>query len=561
MRISPAEAQASVVALLEAGNVQGALQTLTLASASARDLGDHEDFIEVLELVPMVLRSSDAAWMNLTGRMLCNGRKPKAIREFAAMVFGHFEESEIEVFASRHAWAVLQDGNYELALERVKPLLESTDVDARGMAWRVHSEALSYLGRDGWREAFNVARRSLSGRSLGTALIDHGFHLERAGDALAARRAWSEALALLKNDTHYTAWIHHGLGLSYAREASPIAELHFLEMQVLSRRARAKAFRARALCGLGLARRVLGEWSRAESHYREAARMALEPFDQQQAHRGLGHTLRLAGRTSEALEPLQIAARCIPAEAASGESWVFADLAAALLVLGDDDGARQAILQTGDLFGEDLERGLIVQAELARRSGDANAAIDALRGVRMGSLWAREERECFPALFQLATAMGLAEPPALTRPAKTMVEVRAAGILRVLVNGRDVRLKPTARTGELLVMLLEAGGEETLERLSDLLYGNSEGKGTNRRRHGKAVWHLANELRTALGWEASLEARGGAYRLDPDATWRYDVAEARIRGDRVPQFLEGVYSAWALETANGFMQRDRTDLN
>lgn len=50
-----------------------------------------------------------------------------------------------------------------------------------------------------------------------------------------------------------------------------------------------------------------------------------------------------------------------------------------------------------------------------------------------------------------------------------------------------------------------------------------------------------------LGWEGSIQALRSAYRLDPEAEWQYDVAEARARGEFSGEFLAGVYSEWALE--------------
>jgi hypothetical protein len=44
-----------------------------------------------------------------------------------------------------------------------------------------------------------------------------------------------------------------------------------------------------------------------------------------------------------------------------------------------------------------------------------------------------------------------------------------------------------------------------------------------------------------------------AYQLDPNVTWQYDVREARAHGTHGAvqgDFLEGVYSDWALEVGH-----------
>lgn len=38
-----------------------------------------------------------------------------------------------------------------------------------------------------------------------------------------------------------------------------------------------------------------------------------------------------------------------------------------------------------------------------------------------------------------------------------------------------------------------------------------------------------------------------AYKLDPQAKWHYDIAEARAQGEFGGEFLSGIYSEWARE--------------
>lgn len=95
---------------------------------------------------------------------------------------------------------------------------------------------------------------------------------------------------------------------------------------------------------------------------------------------------------------------------------------------------------------------------------------------------------------------------------------------------------------------IESGGVASLDVIGDALYADSLGP-PEPTRVRQAIWKLVKKLREALGWEGSVRALRGAYRLDPDATWEYDVAEARSRGRFEGPFLEGVYSGWVLEVA------------
>jgi tetratricopeptide (TPR) repeat protein len=548
----------SVRVLSQMGQFDVVRRTLELALVGARDLTEQTMLLEMLEGVPEWVHETNPAWALLRARLLCNTRQSEALLSFTsdALKHEHLDSPGLRVL---HAWALVQAGQCVEGLGVAEEALPVLPESEKGFAWRTVAEARSVLGVVGWHEAFDEACLRLEGRALGTCLIAFGYHLERHGEAVAARRVWLEALGLMAKDAYYLAWIHFDLGRSYVRELHPEAESHMLEAQRLARTPRAVAFASRAALGVGLVRRVLGEWSRAEASYREAVKLAVEPFDRQQALRGLGHTLRLANQPSRALEPLLEATRCWPSERMAQSSWVFADVAAAQVQLGDVAGALEALEHTGEVRGEDLERTLIVRAELARRERDANTALELLRDVRFGTLWAREESTCFAELFKLGDALGLGVPESLPRPNGLHVQVNALGVLRVRVNGRDVPIKPVSRAGELLVLLLERGGSDTVEHLLEALYPNVARFALRGKK--QALSGLVRDLRAALGWEGSVQALGGAYRLDPDAHWDYDVREARVRGEKPGGFLEGVYTDWARQTERALRDPDWLELN
>lgn len=503
-------------------------------------------WLEVLSSVPVTARAAHrvAAW--LTAQLLGNTRSAADVLDFAQIVrAGPLTWAEATPVYAYEAWALTHSGRHEAALERAATLHGNVSGMAAGIAWRAQAQALFWLDRPGWEEAFAAAREHLMGwpRPLGTCWLEEGSLLERAGKHGAARTAWREALLLLEHDAYYAAWLRHALGQSCVRFGLPDAEEHFLALQRVVRQSEARGFRAHAACGLATARRARGEWARAETGYTQAIQAAADTEDQRQAWRGLGHTYRLQGKFELAHEALLRAARCTAGDLESGASWVYADIAATAVQQGDVVGARRALTLTGSVRGEDAERVAIVQAELARQGGDIQAARDLLATVEFDSLWAREEARCFPALFALLSSGQ--RPLPLTRSPRMVVEVQALGTLAVRVNGRPVPVRATGRPGEVLVYLLEHGNRAPTEMIVDALYPGPE----RQRGKSQALWNVVKALRTALGWEGSVRAVDGAYVLDPDTQWSYDVREAVARGTPVPAFLTGVYRPWALARA------------
>jgi hypothetical protein len=160
-------------------------------------------------------------------------------------------------------------------------------------------------------------------------------------------------------------------------------------------------------------------------------------------------------------------------------------------------------------------------------------------------LHAREEARCFPELMQLLYAANKPFPKPLEYVQGITVRVVAQGILSVRINDRPVNIAPTSRAGELLVYLLEQNGAASIDMISDAMFTHL---GIDDRKKARgAIWNLVKTLRQALGWQNSVMALRGAYQLDPNATWQYDMTDARAKRSFQGEFLKGVYSDWALE--------------
>lgn len=521
------DARVSLEALLEAARTASAFRLLEDLVNQASTHQAAEQVVELFGLLPEKLLKQEASFQQLYAMALCRSRQ-------SGRLLAYLEGLTPPIPAALRtywAWALLREGRCEEALCQLEALQGCESADW-GLYWRTMGEVLFRLGRADWHEAFLKARKHLKGSALGRSLLDEGGLLYLWGQRSAARVVWAEALAYLRDDPYYLAWARHSLGMALISDRPEEAEGHLLEAVRLSRKAVAREFRARALCGLGAVRRSFGEWERALSSYQEATRVACERDDRQQALWGYGHTLRLLGRLEEALAQLTLALELDPSPATS---WLNADIAAARLMLGDVAGAREAL---GQALSQG-ERGkivlVVVQAALDHRTGASEAARSLLEGLEPTNLWVREELHCFP---ELRASLALPE----LGQQKHWVEVNPFGSLEVKVNGRPVPINPTGRPGELLVFLLENGGSAGVEHLLDQLYHG------NRPQDRKALWETAERLRGALGWKGSVQVKGGVYRLDPAAEWLYRDQPPQGAGE----FMVGHYANWVQERRGAF---------
>lgn len=426
------------------------------------------------------------------------------------------------------AWALLQHNRHEEALELLKGLCEASVPD-KGLYHRSLGTALFWLEAPNWNSHFEQARLHLRGTALGRMLLDYGWYLQHKGQRPAAHAIWAEALGYLEGDPYYLAWVHSNIGYLLLKDNPAKAEKHLLEALRISQKKAARAFRCRALLGLGAARRAFGELERALQAYQEAYKTKGDSDDIQLALWGWGHTLRLMGRVEEGLAKLLQALQYNPSA-----RWIEADIAAARLMLGDLEAVEKRLPQLRALALK--ERGQVVlrvvEAELARQKGDLAGAQALLDGLQLGSLWAKEELGCFPLLAPGAAAN--------SRP-RYRVEVNPYGRLQVRVNGRDAALPAVSKAGELLVFLLVRGGAASLEVLIDQLV-HPDAKNPR-----KALWEVIKKLRLALGWEHSVRSTGKVYALDPESDWVYPTKPPLDHQGQMLEFMPGYYSNWIEE--------------
>ena len=357
---------------------------------------------------------------------------------------------------------------------------------------------------------------------------------------MEARQVWLEALNCFKQTPYFLAWIRYNLATLSQNEHDEGTERHLLAALELVRLPKVEMLGAMIWSGLGKFRIELGEWNRADFAFVKALAYSTDSYDKEIAYRGCIRSQYLSSRLNEALETLETALH----EPDLERHMLYVAQAKVYLKLGNANRAKTALEKAGKPQHE-LEEWpwRIASAEVARQEGHPEEALELLEGLPTHTLHSREEVRQFPQLFALLEAAGRPVPEPLEYVQGTTVQVEAKGVLRVGVNGRKLDIAPTGRVGELLVFLLEQGGAASLEGIEEALYlGLPYAK-----RRRQAIWNLVDKLREVLGWERSVISLRGAYQLDPQANWVYDIAQARAERRFRGEFLMGIYSPWAIE--------------
>lgn len=375
---------------------------------------------------------------------------------------------------------------------------------------------------------------------------------------LAPAEAWSlcaEAFYLLRKDTYYSAWWRYNLGMMRLRQLDLAgAECHFHELKILIKLEGAASFRVCAYNGFAASKRLLGDLEQALIEYQRAKKLGQkeEPTKLNEANPdltdleiacwGVGLVLRLQGRADEAMGYF------LEAQGVQGKPWLCIEQAVCCVLLGDLEGASKRLPSTlpRDIRSRNLC--LLVQAEIARAKRQDVLLQATLEGISYQDYSLAEEWNCFAVVLQEAQARGFLVPPAIVK-AQTKVRIQANGILQVWVNQNPVSIKAAGYPAQLLVYLLEQGGQAALEGLTEALF---ETRATEHNKARQALWVHVKSLRTSLGWEKSVIALSGAYQLDPQAEWDYDIAKLRRLGERPRAFLTGVGSDWAMQTLRDF---------
>jgi tetratricopeptide (TPR) repeat protein len=505
-RVTPADLSESLKALLEMDRQAMAVRTLERVMD---DIHDQHAWVELRAVIteslgPEVLQQTP--WTGLYARVLRGCRDAKTILEIS-------QGSDDPMVQLERAWALIFIQQFEQAdaiLETVIPVLTRAPL---GLAYRFKASIQFEQGTD-WQSTWAEVRSRLQGRELGVALLDEVYQLMQSGDGQRGRESALEAAALLERDPYHRAWAQHAIGMSYLREKQiDHAENALTEADQLSRKRRAKAFRARALCGMGSLRRLQGDLTLAEAHFREAIKHAREPDDLSEALWGVGHLLRLQQKPTQALEQFKRALRV-----STAAKWIEIHRALAYLMLGNCDEAREAIIRAGPVVGATQHRLIVARAELARIEGNTALALEELRSLPSESVTAQDESQLFNELFSML------EPHptdrAQTNPLleRRKIEISCLEQMTVHVNGRPIAINRASKSTVLLRVLLQSNTALSIETLVRNLWPESPESDLNKKL--KQLSQTARELRNLFGWSNAIVMLGGTYRLDPKADWQ-----------------------------------------
>jgi tetratricopeptide (TPR) repeat protein len=555
-----ADIQTTCQLLIETQQYDRISSVIDLGIRNFNDSKDWNTLLELLRHIPLNIRIESVPLALNFAKALSKTKHSKEFFDFCDVILNRYGIARVAEFEVERSMELYDLHQYREAQSCLEIAIKYLEGEMLGIAYNKLGLVLYALEKP-WQEAFQQARLFLSGLELGKSLINEGFCLAQSHQTVQAQSIWQEALVHLQGNLRLQAWVRYNLGITAMRDLNPEAERHFLEGLRLCNNPQAAGLRVAMLNGLGSMRRSLGEWSRAETSYLEALKIARDSYNRKEAHFGLARTLRLSGRPNEALETLEFALQ----DPTLNQDQIQISRAMTFLALGQNTAARDALSKVGTLVSvSDQWLFKIAQAELLRRDGNLENAVELLEGLPVQTLHAREEARCFPELMQLLYAANKPFPKPLEYTQGITVRVVAQGLLSVRINDRPVNIAPTSRAGELLVYLLEQNGAASIDMISDAMFAHLGIDDRAKARGG--IWNLVKTLRGALGWQNSVMALRGAYQLDPNATWQYDMQDARAKRNFQGEFLKGVYSDWVLEIGRTLagkqdLRRRSSDLN
>lgn len=538
--------------LLEQARYEESVQILSRVNLSLDSRDEWEKILVLLGHFPNDFVSQNADAARLSARAFrCSGKYQELVEWIDRGLLAKTPSVLLECAAGLNGLK-----RYEEARDLLQQIIPNLEGEDLGIAWSRFAYA-SFNTKTPWEDAYKNALPLLSGEELGRTLLNYGYCLSMFRRYEEANQVWLEALSYFKKNPYFRAWIRLNLATIGINSVELQAERHLLLAIQDLKNPTAQALKAAVWNRLAFFRQLMGEWKRAEFGYLRGLESAKDVFYRQTAYHGLIHVQYLSGQFQPALETLENALH----EPEIPHLLLYVVQAKVYLKLSQTARAK-AVLEKAGKPKFELEEWpwRIAAAELARQENRLDEAVALLEGLPLDSVNSRAEVIQFPLLFDLMRSAGKEVPQPLEYVKGLTVLVRAQGVLQVSVNGRPVELLPAGRVGELLVFLLEQGGQASLEVIGEALYPGV----TNPTKRRQAIWKLVDNLREALGWADSVKALGGAYQLDAKATWHYDIAEARQKREFAGEFLAGVYSEWAIEVGQELRELyllSRRDLN
>jgi hypothetical protein len=498
----------------------------------------YEMTLQGLQSLPKALFLSRFELAKSYADVLCTLDALEDLELFLYSIATCFQAEQVAQIQLEYATALQIRNQHQLASEILKEIVQILKGRNLGIAWVRLGYSLFELQLP-WESAFEEGIPLLEGLELARGLINLGVCLSQKGRNQEAHAAWIDAIPLVKHRVKTHSFVLHNLATSMQRLLDPKAERYWLELERVTRNPIAAERHASALNGIGVQRRMYGEWFRAEAAYLAAKKNALG-VDLLTAIWGLSRVYLLSNKPQKALAVLEDALQ----NPALAKNQLHAAKASALLALNDLHGTKENLALAGDIQLESVRWLLaFAKAELARREGREADALRHLQNLPVTHLHPREEAGRHPELCHLLRRHGLPAPEPLPYRQGIVVKVNATGFLAVSVNDREVDVSPLGKTAELLVFLLEQNLKASASDLEMSLYLEADDA-------RKRLGDVAKRLKTLLGWQDSIKYNKSTkeFCLDPTVVWQYDIAQARADGVFEGEFLAGIETEWVNHT-------------
>ncbi len=507
-KISLADVEKSFLLLLHHLRFIQAANLLEQALKHLQTASQYAVLLELMQKIPLEQRLKLHPCRRMYMQLLSLNKLEPELLGFLEQTKNLCSPSEYAELELEYVGFLTMHSRFSDMKARLEPLLLRLHNENLGRAYTWLGWALFELQLPEWQASFQKGLPLLKNIGLARGLINYGYCLSEAGLSAKAQSVWQEALPLVKHRAQTTAHILYNLGVDAQRHFLPQAEGYFLELERVSRNPSAATHRASAWNGIALSRRVRGQWSRAEAAYKKALSQAQGSFERTNAYRGLARVYLLSGRANQALKILEDAFHQDQLE----QDSLWLTKAQVLLAVHSPQEVSHTLAQISNPQKESVRWSVaLLQGELARQAGNPDLAKALLVGLPLESLAAREEALRFPELLALLPQ----KPVPLVYQTDLVVRVETQDSLLVQVN--DVPIMLSHKMTELLVFLLEHQGFCSMTQICAALY-----QGLDLQKAKRRLSVLVQMLRQMLGWQASLQANHGAYRLDSNAVWQYE---------------------------------------
>jgi tetratricopeptide (TPR) repeat protein len=429
---------------------------------------------------------------------------------------------------------------YQIARNYLQTIEPPLSVEDAYWYWNSYAMLAAHFVEP-FEEAFKKARDYCSGHEFGVLWINQGWAYHGIQNTQAALECWKTALVHIRFPSIAMALVDYNIGQVLLERLDPSAEYYFQRMQQVTRHAVAEVQRPAAFLGLGDWHRVHGRLKQARFFYKRALKTATGfalQHAQIDAHAKLGFVCVLEEKLEEAKTHLEAAKQLI---SETDYAWVYTIEAFLYIKTKDLTAANRVLNTVQNLSTIGFNRAQVLSAELERRLGHEQKALEILQTLDVQNIGARELMPRFPGLFTLALEHGLQVEAILEK--QRHVVVQTLGRFCLVLDGRVLELPKGC--DELLVYFLYYGTREADEAIEALFWEELKKTKTLTLKKARARFNTTlKRLRDALQWHDVIQRKGNEYVVNHEgAIWRLDWKSVS-RKQLQSQFLMASERQW-----------------